>query len=135
MDELKPCPFCGQKAERSPINGSVCCPVRGIGKHTDYLIPDVWQTRPLEDALQNQLNVMSEHSAALAVSNYDLIAENNALQQRVEELEMNIKEAVKEIEEEWIYGVAGADGNRDDVYQSGAGKVLDILRKHGLMED
>lgn len=99
MDELKPCPFCGQKAERSPINGSVCCPVRGIGKHTDYLRPDAWQTRPIEDALQR----------------------------RVEKLEMNIKEAVKEIED----SMQSADWEVASVYDG----ALLILKNHGLVED
>lgn len=106
MDELKPCPFCGQKAERTPINGSVCCPVRGIGKHTDYLRPDVWQNRPIEDALQK----------------------------RVEELETHIKEAVKEIAGLSIYDIP-EQGQEDDAKYEMKYKIIDILRKHGLVED
>lgn len=106
MDELKPCPFCGSDELRISKDKIVRCINDECG-FSYSLWETFWNTRPIEDALQ----------------------------QRVEELETNIREAVEEIELEWLYGVAGADGNRDDVYQSGAGKVLDILRKHGLITE
>ncbi len=138
MDELKPCPFCGQKAERSPINGSVCCPVRGIGKHTDYLRPDAWQTRPIEDALQRRVEELEER-----VNKYQIIMREDVdrvggianfhnfvvAMNDMRKLRTAVNEAVRKIENkmsEW-------DGYERTGYMMW--DALDILRKHGVVED
>ena len=51
-EQLKPCPFCGGAASVSKINGYVSCAHHCYGK---YNPKEIWNTRPLESALEAQV--------------------------------------------------------------------------------
>lgn len=57
MSELKPCPFCGGKNELKQERGyvDVCCALIG-----STISIDEWNTRPIEDALQAEIDRLQE---------------------------------------------------------------------------
>ena len=68
-EKVKPCPFCGGKAEIS--GGTVYCPVceisfsneRETGAEDIKEVVELWNARPIEDALQNELDEAREDNA------------------------------------------------------------------------
>ena len=57
MSELKACPFCGKPPAVS-YNGYPHCPIPGVGAHAGGMKKEEWNTRPIEDALQNEVNTL-----------------------------------------------------------------------------
>ena len=80
-DELKKCPFCGKEHpiyEAAPIIGYREDDGEGIigewrvlvslQDHEDELTPEVWNTRPLEDALQQRITTLEAQLRWIPVS-------------------------------------------------------------------
>ena len=72
MDEPKKCPFCGESVgqtnELSIEMRTECynpsCWLAGVGMPLE-----IWQTRPLEDALQARIDALESENAALKAAN------------------------------------------------------------------
>ena len=123
MNELKPCPFCGDVLERDYHNDGFVyhrlsekeCILEG----KSYRIA-LWNTRPLEEAPQAELDKYKK-------------AWRNAQNKRVEifkhydELKSAIRKAVEEIEE---YSDGVEDDKWDGGFTAGCQLCEDILRKH-----
>ena len=62
MNELRPCPFCGSKAEPYilPANTGTCCSDQACNLHHLFFEIETWNTRPIEDHLHKQLEVAME---------------------------------------------------------------------------
>ncbi len=63
-DELKPCPFCGKSLyyEETPMGIDAHCTSKGCvlyGKKFLWLKTQAWNTRPIEDALQVEIERLS----------------------------------------------------------------------------
>jgi len=62
MNELKPCPFCGHKLIRlNPIDTSIA----GCKKCYSFNQIPLWNTRPIEDALNNQIEKLKAENTRL----------------------------------------------------------------------
>jgi len=70
-DELKPCPFCGgqpifgksKKYGEEVSPSKIMCRkcdhrVASVGPSSDYAVLQLWNTRPIEDALEVNANVL-----------------------------------------------------------------------------
>src|SRR5574340_379758 len=68
-DELKPCPFCGEKATKpeTMIDGCVCCSNPDCVAWTFPSTIKQWQTRPIEDALRAELGALKERTGWIPV--------------------------------------------------------------------
>jgi hypothetical protein len=110
-DELKPCPFCGEKAEirvKQWIDGEgypdklvwVECPDCG-----DTHRPDNWNTRPIEDALRAELETAYFEKAEFQESNTRLREalgrahqQRDALKDELEQARVRLAEAEADAE-------------------------------------
>ena len=50
MNELKPCPFCGEIPQFLKPSGTVSC-----GKCLIAILPEIWNTRPREEELEKRI--------------------------------------------------------------------------------
>ena len=76
MSELKACPFCGEPPVVG-LNGYPRCPIPGIGTHAGGMTVEEWQTRPIEDALQQRVEELEMNISALRSLNKRLIERGN----------------------------------------------------------
>ena len=122
MSELKACPFCGEPPVVG-LNGYPRCPIPGIGTHAGGMTVEEWQTRPLEDALQKRVEELEKlsnaHKKLACLMDQQQIDLRASISKAVEEIE-NLRgfEPEDEYDTEWLHAVT---------------RVLDILRKHGLI--
>lgn len=56
-EELRKCPFCGEQPERYSFHGGFSI-FHGCSKHTHGMNETNWNTRPLEDALQAERDLL-----------------------------------------------------------------------------
>jgi len=138
MSELKACPFCGKKdliydVEDHPELGSspfVECLTKDCFGFTRVLYSDnvenainKWNTRPLEDALQKRVEELEKlsnaHKKLACLVDQQQIDLRTSISKAVEEIE-NLRgfEPEDEYDTEWLHAVT---------------RVIDILRKHGLI--
>ena len=116
-DQLKACPFCNKKP-KVVITGWVKCPQSGIGCHTRGMSKDDWQSRPLEDALQAELDTVYKNLQAAV----------EALFLRETPLRTSINAAVEEIRKQCIAQVNG-------IGYAGLYSAEQILCSHGLIPE
>jgi len=126
MNELKPCPFCGDVLERDYHNDGFVyhrlsekeCILEG----KSYRIA-LWNTRPLEEAPQAELDKYKK-------------AWRNAQNKRVEifkhylELKSAIRKAMEEIERVTKVAMRELDGEFQEGFEEAMCEAKDILRKH-----
>jgi hypothetical protein len=60
MSELRPCPFCGKEPMKTS-NHTILCQTCNR-----EVLPEIWNTRPLEDALNEQIRLLKEDGERLA---------------------------------------------------------------------
>lgn len=65
--ELKPCPFCGNKEIIDDEDDGITCPKCGayidrLSVEDDRLLSDVWNTRPIEDAKDEEIKRIQKAS-------------------------------------------------------------------------
>ena len=59
-EELKPCPFCGMKANIVEDMNTWCCCSNEGASHGDYLEIKEWNTRPIEDELRAENDALKD---------------------------------------------------------------------------
>lgn len=75
-DTLKPCPFCGSKEIIDDEDDGITCPNCGVyidrlSVEDDACLADVWNTRPIEDELNDEIKHLREVLERIKeVSNY-----------------------------------------------------------------
>lgn len=57
--ELKPCPFCGGKASLHHEGRAYC---KNCGIENMFLLVDKWNSRPIEDDLQQKIDEMKPYA-------------------------------------------------------------------------
>ena len=120
MSELKMCPFCQSvpKVGGGMLVHPICECFGDV-----YIEWDKWQTRPLEDALQKRVEELEKlsnaHKKLACLMDQQQIDLRASISKAVEEIE-NLRgfEPEDEYDTEWLHAVT---------------RVLDILRKHGLI--
>jgi hypothetical protein len=72
-EELKPCPFCGGNAHRWDLDhpDNVTCGGPLYLGHEIYMTDEQWNNRPLEDALQAQLDDY-KNRLSIMVNNWEV---------------------------------------------------------------
>ena len=66
-NELKPCPFCGNQAERTLLGKYTCSVKKCPGYFVECSLKD-WNTRPIEDALNARIAELEAEVAELRKS-------------------------------------------------------------------
>ena len=80
-EELKPCPFCGDKVERdgNVVHCYTCC-TSNNEEWLDGIVPEAWQDRPIEDQLQARVTDLEKENKRLTGLAIDvLLASSNSI--------------------------------------------------------
>ena len=125
MAKLKACPFCGQPATESEGGNIIAggrhhaikfaeCQNEDCSMFTHFMPVDKWNTRPIEDALQSELDALRQ-----------------SISEAVEEINTTATSKIFSTVDEMIESL---DEDKRDGCVIGADTLMDILRKHGLLE-
>ena len=141
MNELRPCPFCGSNANDPELStnyfGVLMCSDCGV--HASI---DTWNTRPIEDKLQSELEEQTK--LADGYKKLMLLADKQKMEfvHELDALRQNLKEAVEEIEGERVRlnDLRNKVNSVGDFVASnerycGLITTIDILRAHHLIEE
>ena len=94
MEELKPCPFCGDKPNTDK-DSAWCCNGLCV-MYAKIIMLDAWNTRATESALQERVKELEEEVKAYRdfdkFQEPEWVKENESLRKRVKELEAELKE-------------------------------------------
>lgn len=141
MTELKACPFCGNVYGDGGIEknklGWRCLRCGAHLPVNDWKVMDDaeiyhpldWNTRPLEDKLQGELDAVRKN---LQIAIEAMFLRETPAQSDLSSLRQNLKEAVEEIEEKVSKPSSGGVGWFRAIRIE---DILDILRSHGLIKD
>jgi hypothetical protein len=105
MSELKACPFCENNCQ--VYRKMARCSDLECFLHYTRMPIDEWQTRPIEDSLQMQLDIQTELTG-------DAMAENRQNAERGDDLLCRLRETVKEIESDYNSRIEEQSGYSDE---------------------
>jgi len=83
--ELKPCPFCGGKADQDIDNEWIFCIECGVGYAGRYRRKQ-WNTRPDAQEVKKDLKAIMLERDELIDSNVEILEENKELKERLEQI-------------------------------------------------
>ena len=143
MSELRNCPFCGSVSDQIDIPYTLptctnpnCKMFKAVAMSFDE-----YNTRPIEDALQQKLDEMTAYADKLAnglpegmlpkdIEN--LRTANTGLAEELTTLRQSVRDAVEEINELYVRKYPIPEISTAMNYEEGILDTLDILRKHGV---
>ena len=136
MDELKKCPFCGNDAVLLANGETRCtktgCPVASWGRSIPV---EIWNTRPLEDTLQDKIDNMKQKIEKLTenLDNAHMSVAQHMSKEAVwkgacEDMKKKLKYAIQDMD--WYRSTFSQDSERDKGIRLGVRATKNILNRY-----
>jgi len=123
MDKLKECPFCGIVPVGSGAEGDIVwCTNKKCINYNNRYERKLWQVRPIEKLLQDEVAISNESLAMLRLSITDAQSKHNSLQSVIDQLTQSLQTATSSY----------ADmSNKRDALQKLLDSQIEISKKQG----